>query len=203
MKIIAVGRNYADHIEELKNERPTEPVIFSKPETALLKGNEDFYLPDFSQDVHHEVELVVRISKIGKNIDEKFAHKYYQEVALGIDFTARDVQSKLKAKGLPWELAKAFDGSAPVSSFVPKEQFESLNQLEFDLSVNGEIRQSGNTSMMLYSIDYLIAFISQYFTLKVGDLIFTGTPKGVAAVQAGDELVARLAGQEMLRFFVK
>lgn len=203
MKIIAVGRNYADHIEELKNERPTEPVIFSKPETALLKGNEDFYLPDFSQDVHHEVELVVRISKIGKNIDEKFAHKYYQEVALGIDFTARDVQSRLKAKGLPWELAKAFDGSAPVSSFVPKEQFESLNQLEFDLSVNGEIRQSGNTSMMLYSIDYLIAFISQYFTLKVGDLIFTGTPKGVAAVQAGDELVARLAGQEMLRFFVK
>lgn len=203
MKIIAVGRNYADHIEELKNERPTEPVIFSKPETALLKGNEDFYMPDFSQDVHHEVELVVRISKIGKNIDEKFAHKYYQEIGLGIDFTARDVQSRLKAKGLPWELAKAFDGSAPVSSFLPKEQFESLNNLGFDLSVNGVVRQQGNTSMMLYSIDYLIAFISRYFTLKVGDLIFTGTPKGVAAVQPGDELVAQLEGQEMLRFLVK
>lgn len=203
MKIIAVGRNYADHIEELKNERPSEPVIFSKPETALLKGNEDFYLPDFSQDVHHEVELVIRISKIGKNIEEKFAHKYYQEVGLGIDFTARDVQSRLKAKGLPWELAKSFDGSAPISNFIPKEQFESLDHLQFDLAVNGEIRQNGNTSMMLYSIDYLIAFISRYFTLKVGDLIFTGTPKGVAAVQAGDELVARLAGQEMLRFSVK
>lgn len=203
MKIIAVGRNYADHIEELKNERPTEPVIFTKPETALLKGNEDFYLPDFSQDVHHEIELVIRISKIGKNIEEKFAHKYYQEVGLGIDFTARDVQSRLKSKGLPWELAKAFDGSAPVSSFVPKEQFASLDQVSFDLAVNGQIRQEGNTSMMLYSIDYLISFISKYFTLKVGDLIFTGTPKGVSAVQVGDELVARLEGQEMLRFFVK
>lgn len=203
MKIIAVGRNYADHIEELKNERPTEPVIFSKPETALLKGNEDFYLPDFSQDVHHEVELVVRISKIGKNIEEKFAHKYYQEVGLGIDFTARDVQSRLKAKGLPWELAKAFDGSAPISSFIPKEQFGAMDQISFDLAVNGEIRQAGHTSMMLYSVDYLISFISKYFTLKVGDLIFTGTPKGVAAVKAGDELVARLEGQEMLRFAVK
>jgi len=203
VKIICVGRNYADHIEELKNERPTAPVIFIKPDTALLRPGEDFYLPEFSKDVHHEIEVVVKINRMGKFIEEKFAHKYYDEVALGIDFTARDLQTELKTKGLPWELAKGFNGSAPVSDFVPKSTLGDLQQLDFSLEVNGAIRQKGNTSMMLYSIDYLIAFVSRYFTLKTGDLIFTGTPKGVAAVKEGDELVGKLGGKDMLRLSVR
>lgn len=203
MKIICVGRNYADHIEELKNERPTAPVIFIKPDTALLRPGEDFFLPEFSKDVHHEIEVVVKINRMGKFIEEKFAHKYYDEVALGIDFTARDLQTELKTKGLPWELAKGFNGSAPVSDFVPKSTLGDLQQLDFSLEVNGAIRQKGNTSMMLYSIDYLIAFVSRYFTLKTGDLIFTGTPKGVAAVKEGDELVGKLGGKDMLRLSVR
>ncbi len=203
MKIIAVGRNYVDHILELQNEKPSEPVIFTKPETAILRNNEPFYLPDFSSDIHHEVEVIVRISKIGKNIDPAFAHKYYDEIGVGIDFTARDIQSNLKAKGLPWELAKAFDGSAPISSFIPKSTFASIQDISFDLHVNGELKQAGNTSLMLYSIDFLIAHVSKYFTLKVGDILFTGTPKGVGPVKIGDELVARLGDQEMLRFSVK
>lgn len=203
MKIICVGRNYADHIEELKNERPTAPVIFIKPDTALLRPGEDFYLPDFSNEIHHELEVVVKINRVGKYIDEKFAHKYYDEVALGVDFTARDLQTELKTKGLPWELAKGFNGSAPVSDFIPKKELGDLGHLDFSLSVNGEVRQKGNTSMMLYSIDYLIAFVSKYFTLKTGDLLFTGTPKGVAAVKAGDELVGKLGGSEFLRLKVK
>lgn len=203
MKIIAVGRNYVDHILELQNEKPSEPVIFTKPETAILRNNEPFYLPDFSSDIHHEVEVIVRISKIGKNIDPAFAHKYYDEIGVGIDFTARDIQSNLKAKGLPWELAKAFDGSAPISSFIPKSMFASMQDISFDLHVNGELKQAGNTSLMLYSIDFLIAHVSKYFTLKVGDIIFTGTPKGVGPVKIGDELVARLGDQELLRFSVK
>ncbi len=203
MKIIAVGRNYVDHILELQNEKPSEPVIFTKPETAILRNNEPFYLPDFSSDIHHEVEVIVRISKIGKNIDPAFAHKYYDEIGVGIDFTARDIQSNLKAKGLPWELAKAFDGSAPISSFIPKSTFASIQDISFDLHVNGELKQVGNTSLMLYSIDFLIAHVSKYFTLKVGDILFTGTPKGVGPVKIGDELVARLGDQEMLRFSVK
>ncbi len=203
MKIICVGRNYADHIEELKNDRPDAPVIFMKPDSALLRPGEDFYIPDFSADVHHEIEVVVKISRMGKYIEEKFAHRYYDEIGLGIDFTARDLQSQLKSKGLPWELAKGFNGSAPVSDFVPKAQFGDLQNLGFSLEVNGETRQDGNTSMMLYSIDYLISFVSRYFTLKTGDLVFTGTPKGVAAVKAGDLLVGRLAGNEMLRLRVR
>ncbi|GAB2775018.1 fumarylacetoacetate hydrolase family protein [Rhabdobacter roseus] len=203
MKIICVGRNYAEHIQELNNERPDAPVIFMKPDTALLRPGEDFYYPEFSEDIHHEVEVVVKISKMGKYIEEKFAHKYYDEVGIGIDFTARDVQAKLKAKGLPWELAKAFNGSAPVSNFVAKADFPDLQNLNFSLQVNGETRQEGNTSMMLYPIDYLISFVSQYFTLKVGDLIFTGTPKGVAAVQAGDHLTASIEGKPMLELDVK
>lgn len=203
MKIICVGRNYADHIEELNNERPDAPVIFMKPDSALLRPGEDFYLPDFSEDVHHELELVVKISRMGKFIEEKFAHKYYDEVGLGIDFTARDLQGKLKSKGLPWELAKGFNGSAPVSDFVPKNTLGDLQKLRFTLEVNGEIRQSGDTSMMLYRIDYLISFVSRYFTLKTGDLIFTGTPSGVAAVKAGDLLTGKLEGREMLRLNIK
>lgn len=203
MKILAIGRNYAEHIAELNNERPDEPVIFSKPDTAILRDNEPFYYPDFSQDIHHELEVIVKISKVGKNIDAKFAHKYYDEIGVGIDFTARDVQSKLKAKGLPWELAKAFNGSAPISGFVPKTNFTDLKNLNFHLEVNGEVRQQGNTSMMLWNIDEIIAFVSRYFTLKQGDILFTGTPKGVGAVQIGDRLCAYLEGQKMLDFEVK
>jgi acylpyruvate hydrolase len=203
MKIICVGRNYAEHIQELNNERPDAPVIFMKPDTALLKPGDPFYYPEFSQDVHHEVEVVVKISKVGKFIEEKFAHTYYNEVGVGIDFTARDLQSKLKGKGLPWELAKAFNGSAPVSDFVPKSDFADLQNLSFQLDVNGQTRQQGNTSMMLYRIDYLISFVSQYFTLKTGDLLFTGTPSGVAAVKPGDRLVASLEGRTMLELDVK
>ncbi|MFN8356559.1 MAG: fumarylacetoacetate hydrolase family protein [Spirosomataceae bacterium] len=203
MKILAIGRNYAEHIAELNNERPDEPVIFSKPDTAILKDNEPFYFPDFSQDVHHELEIIVKINKMGKNIETQFAHKYYDEIGIGIDFTARDVQSKLKAKGLPWELAKAFNGSAPISNFVSKSQFADLNNLNFSLEVNGEIRQQGNTSMMLWNIDEIIAFVSRYFTLKTGDIIFTGTPKGVGPVKIGDRLVAYLESEKMLDFEVK
>lgn len=203
MKIICIGRNYVDHIHELQNAIPEDPVIFQKPDTALLKENAAFYYPDFTQDLHHEVEIVVKINKMGKNIDEKFAHKYYDEIGIGIDFTARDLQSKLKSKGLPWELAKAFDGSAPVSEFVSKSQFADLQNINFHLEVNGETRQQGNTSLMLFKIDYIISFISRFFTLKTGDLLFTGTPKGVSAVKVGDTLSAYIEGKKMLEFGVK
>ncbi|WP_305953302.1 fumarylacetoacetate hydrolase family protein [Emticicia oligotrophica] len=203
MKIIAIGRNYAEHIKELNNERPDEPVIFTKPETAILRDGEPFFYPDFSNDIHHEVEIIVKISKMGKNIEDKFAHKYYDEIGIGIDFTARDIQSKLKSKGLPWDLAKGFNGSAPISSFVPKTKYADLKDLNFHLDVNGEIRQQGNTSMMLYPIDTIIAFISKYFTLKTGDIIFTGTPAGVGPVKIGDKLSAFVEGEKMLEFEVK
>ncbi|MBO0931271.1 fumarylacetoacetate hydrolase family protein [Fibrella aquatilis] len=203
MKIIAVGRNYVDHIRELNNEQPDDPVIFLKPETAIIHRNAPFFYPDFSSDVHHEVEVLVKINRVGKNIEERFAHKYYDEVGLGIDFTARDLQSKLKAKGLPWELAKAFNGSAPVSPFVSKTEFADLQNLNFALTVNGETRQVGNTSLMLFKINYLISFVSRFFLLQKGDIIFTGTPKGVGPVQVGDQLVATLEGREMLNFGVK
>ncbi|WP_259016452.1 fumarylacetoacetate hydrolase family protein [Emticicia fluvialis] len=208
MKIIAIGRNYAEHIKELNNERPDEPVIFTKPETAILKNGESFYYPDFSQDIHHEVEIVLKINKMGKNIEEKFAHKYYDEIGIGIDFTARDIQAKLKAKGLPWDLAKGFNGSAPVSEFVSKSKYADLQNLNFSLDLtdaNGETqtRQQGNTSMMLFSFDYIIAFVSRYFTLKTGDIIFTGTPAGVGPVKVGDKLSAFIEGEKMLEFDVK
>lgn len=202
MKILAVGRNYLEHIKELGNQTPEEPVIFSKPETAVLRNNEPFYYPGFSRDIHHELEIVLKISKPGKNIEEKFAHKYYEEIGLGIDFTARDLQTKLKAKGLPWELAKGFDNSAPVSAFLPKENYD-LESLNFRLEVNGELKQAGNTSLMIYSFDSLVAFVSRYFTLKTGDLIFTGTPAGVGPVQPGDRLRGSLEGQVLLDFEVK
>ncbi len=203
MKIICVGRNYVDHIHELNNEQPDDPVIFLKPETAIPLKNEPFFYPDFSQDVHHEVEVLVKINRVGKNIEEKFAHKYYDEVGVGLDFTARDVQSKLKAKGLPWELAKAFNGSAPMSGFIPKSEFADLQNLNFRLAVNGETRQQGNTSLMLFRIDYLISFVSRYFMLQQGDVIFTGTPKGVGPVQVGDLLTAYLDDRKMLEIAVK
>ncbi|MGR3809469.1 fumarylacetoacetate hydrolase family protein [Jiulongibacter sp. NS-SX5] len=202
MKIIAIGRNYAAHIEELKNDVPTEPVIFTKPDTAILRNNEPFYYPSISNNIHHELEVILKINKMGKNIEEKFAHKYYDEIGLGIDFTARDVQSKLKEKGLPWDLAKGFNGSAPISEFISKEDFD-LQNLNFELKVNGETRQKGNTSHMIYKFDYIISFVSKYFTLKTGDIIFTGTPAGVAEVKIGDKLEATLEGNMMLDFEVK
>ena len=203
MKILCIGRNYAAHIQELKNEVPAEPVFFLKPDTALLRNNEAFYIPDFSKDVHHEVEIVLKITKRGKHIAEKFAADYFNEIGIGIDFTARDLQSKLKEKGLPWEKAKAFDGSAPVSSFVSKAEFADLNNLDFSLQVNTTPVQKGNTSLMLHNFSKIIAELSKYFTLNQGDLIFTGTPEGVAAVKAGDRLQAFIGDNKMLAFEVK
>ncbi len=202
MKIICIGRNYVDHIEELGNERPESPVIFMKPDTALLKDNEPFYHPDHSLEVHHEVEVLVRIKKEGKSIDPAFASNYYDEIGLGIDFTARDTQSRLKTKDLPWELAKAFNGSAPISKFIDKTGFD-LKNLNFKLEKNGEMVQQGNTSLMLWPIDEIIAFVSKYFTLKTGDIIFSGTPKGVSQVKIGDRLTGHIEDQLMFDFEVK
>lgn len=203
MKIICIGRNYSEHAKELKNEVPTEPVFFMKPDTALLKNGQPFYLPDFSNDIHHEVELVVLISKNGKNIAEKFAPNYYEKIGIGIDFTARDLQQKCKEKGLPWEKAKAFDNSAPLGEFELKSNFKEANALEFQLNINGELRQKGSSADMLFSIDKIIAYVSQYITLKTGDLIYTGTPSGVGPVKIGDKLEAYLEGKKMLEFEVK
>jgi acylpyruvate hydrolase len=203
MKIIAIGRNYAEHAKELNNPVPTLPVIFMKPDTALLKDNKPFYHPDFSEDIHHEIEIVLKVSKEGKHISEKFASNYYEEIALGIDFTARDIQSRHKEKGLPWELAKAFDNSAPVSNFLPKAQFSDIYSLNFHLDVNGQSRQKGNTKDLLFSFEYIIAFVSKYITLKKGDLIFTGTPQGVAKINVGDRLEGYLEDKKLLDFYVK
>lgn len=196
MKIICIGRNYADHAKELGNAIPDKPVIFIKPDTALLKGH-DFYLPEFSQEIHYELELVVKISKGGKYILKENAAKHYEDIGLGIDFTARDLQTELKNKGLPWELAKGFDGSAAVGDFLPKQNFDVEN-LQFSLQINQDIRQDGNTKNMIFSIDEIIAFVSQYFTLKVGDLLFTGTPEGVGKVNEGDVLTGFIQNQKLL-----
>lgn len=203
MKIICIGRNYTNHIEELKNERPTEPVVFMKPDSAVLLKQHPFVIPEFSEDVHHEVEIIVKINKVGKYIETKFAHKYYDEISVGIDFTARDLQAKLKAKGLPWEKAKAFDGSAVIGEFLPKSQFSSLENVTFELKKNNETAQIGNSSLMLWKIDELISYVSQFFTLKIGDIIFTGTPEGVAAVKPDDVLEGFLEGQQLFRIQVK
>ncbi|SEA76525.1 2-keto-4-pentenoate hydratase/2-oxohepta-3-ene-1,7-dioic acid hydratase (catechol pathway) [Flavobacterium gillisiae] len=203
MKIICIGRNYANHIEELQNERPTEPVIFMKPDSAILLKQHPFVIPEFSEDIHHEIEIIVKINKVGKYIEPKFAHKYYEEISVGIDFTARDLQAKLKAKGLPWEKAKAFDGSAVIGDFLQKERFSSLENLTFELTNNGKTVQISNSSYMLWKIDELISYVSQFFTLKIGDIIFTGTPEGVAAVKPDDVLEGFLEGQKLFRIQVK
>lgn len=203
MKIIAIGRNYAAHIEELNNERPTEPVVFMKPDTALLKSGTPFYHPEFSEDIHHEVELVLKVCKEGKYIKKEFAHKYFNEIGLGIDFTARDLQQKCKQKGLPWEIAKAFNGSAPIGEFMPVSEFPDLKNINFHLDVNGATRQKGNTSLLLFDFDVIIAYVSQFFTLKVGDLIYTGTPAGVGKVSIGDRLEGFIEGKKMLDVEVK
>lgn len=202
MKIICIGRNYAEHAQELGNEIPESPVIFMKPDTAVLKKGSDFYIPEFSNDIHYELEVVLKISKGGKYIQEENAGKHYDEIGLGIDFTARDLQSKLKEKGLPWELAKSFDGSAVVSDFYKKEDFD-MNNLNFSLIKNKENVQDGNTSMMIFSPEKIIAFVSQYFTLKVGDFIFTGTPKGVGKVTENDVLEAFLENKKVFRLRIQ
>lgn len=203
MKIIAIGRNYAAHAKELNNPLPTVPVIFMKPDTAVLKDNRPFYMPDFSSDIHYELEVVLKICKEGKHIQEKFAANYYDEIGLGVDFTARDIQSIHKEKGLPWELAKAFDNSAAISNFIPKNTINHLYDLQFELKVNNESRQNGNTKNILFSFEKIIAFVSQYITLKKGDLIFTGTPEGVGQIHTGDKLEAWLEGQQLLNFDIK
>ncbi len=204
MKIICIGLNYVAHIEEMKNNVPDEPVFFMKPDTALLRNNDPFYIPNWSESVHHEIELVLKINRIGKNIEKKFAHRYYDEIGLGVDFTARDVQAKLKAKGLPWEKAKAFDKAAVLSNtFVPKSEFKDLKSINFNLNINGKTVQKGNSGFMIFDFDAIIENVSKYITLKIGDLIYTGTPAGVGAVKIGDHLEGFLENKKMFDFEVK
>lgn len=202
MKIICIGRNYAKHIEELDNERPEHPVVFLKPDSAIIPKKMPFFIPAFSQDIHYEVEVLIKINKVGKHIAAKFAHKYYDQIGLGIDFTARDVQATCKEKGLPWEKAKAFDGSALIGQFYPKNEFD-LKDLQFQLLKNDVVVQNGNTNAMLWKVDELIAYVSQYFTLKKGDIIFTGTPAGVGKVEENDILVGKLLDHEAFNVKVK
>lgn len=203
MKIVCIGRNYAKHIEELANERPENPVVFIKPDTAVLSKQAPFVIPEYSKDIHYELEVMVKITKVGKYIQSEFAHKYYDQIGLGIDFTARDVQQQCKEKGLPWEKAKAFDGSAKIGQWVAKNNFKDINGVKFQLHKNGELVQDGDSSHMLWQIDELIAYVSQFFTLKIGDVLFTGTPAGVGPVKVGDELVGTLEGVENLRLRIK
>lgn len=204
MKIICIGRNYADHANELNNSIPSSPVIFLKPETALLPKKNPFYYPAFTNDLHFETEIVIRINKVGKKIAEKFAHTYYNEIGIGIDFTARDLQQELKKNSLPWEKAKAFDHSAPVSeNFISLSALPDVNAIKFEMKLNGEIKQQGNTKNMLFSFDRIIQEVSQFFTLKIGDLIFTGTPAGVGPVKIGDRISCSVEGKDLLKFNVK
>lgn len=203
MKIICIGRNYAEHAKELNNPLPSKPVFFMKPDTALLQKNNPFFYPDFSKDVHYETELVLKISRNGRHIEEKFAHKYYDEIGIGIDFTARDIQAECKKKGLPWEIAKAFDQSAPLGKFLPKAQFPDLSNINFSLRINGETRQQGNSSDMIFSFDRIIAYVSQFISLKTGDLVFTGTPEGVGPTAIHDHFEAYIEDRKLLEFNVK
>ena len=204
MKIICIGRNYTDHISELQNEKPEDTVIFLKPDTSILLKKQPFFIPDFSKEVHYEVEVLVKIKKVGKHIQEKFAHKYYDEIGLGIDFTARDLQQKLKEKGLPWEKAKAFDGAAVIGEkWLTKDSVADINMLNFSLEKNGETVQKSNTELMLWKIDELIAYVSQFFTLKIGDIIFTGTPAGVGKVSAEDRLTGFIEDKQIFSIQTK
>ncbi len=203
MKIIAIGRNYIDHAKELNNPLPEKPIFFLKPETALLRNNKDFYYPDFSKEIHYEAEIVVRINRIGKYIEERFAHRYYDEVGIGIDFTARDLQKEHKLKGLPWEIAKAFDQSAPISPMVSLSQYKDIQDIDFSLSINGKEVQKGNTKDMIFNVNRIIEYVSRFVSLKIGDLIFTGTPAGVGEVKIGDRLEAFIEGKKMLDFNIK
>jgi 2-keto-4-pentenoate hydratase/2-oxohepta-3-ene-1,7-dioic acid hydratase in catechol pathway len=203
MKLICIGRNYTEHIKELKNERPTDPVVFLKADSSILPNKQPFFIPDFSNDIHYEVEILVKIHKVGKHIDKKFAGKYYNEIGLGIDFTARDVQSYLKSKGLPWEKAKSFDGSAVIGQWLPKSEFKDVDNINFSLQKNGNLVQNGNTSYMLWKIDEIIEYVSKYFTLKIGDIIFTGTPAGVGKVEPEDILTGFIEGKQLFSVTIK
>ena len=203
MKLICIGRNYTEHIKELKNEKPEHPVVFLKPDTAILLKKQPFFIPDFSKDVHHEVEILVKIKKVGKHIQKKFAHKYYDEIGLGIDFTARDLQKQLKEKGLPWEKAKSFDGAAVIGDWLNASEFENVDAIQFSLQKNANLVQQGNTSHMLWKIDEIIEYVSKYFTLKIGDIIFTGTPAGVGKVVANDKLIGFIEDRQVFSIKVK
>lgn len=203
MKIFGIGHNYKKHIVELGSAFPESPTVFTKTETSLLKKNEPFFYPSFSKDINHEIEVVVRISKVGKNISKEFAHNYYDQIGLGIDFTARDIQQELKKKGLPWDLAKGFTSSAPISKFFPISDFKDIQDIDFKLDINGETKQIGNTSDMIFNIKELVCYLSKYFTFKIGDLIYTGTPEGVGPVKIGDHLEGYLQDQKLLDFKVK
>ena len=203
MKIICIGRNYSEHAKELNNAVPEKPVFFMKPDTALLQKNNPFFYPDFSKDVHYETEIVLKINGNGKYIEEQFAHKYFDEISIGIDFTARDLQAEQKKKGLPWEIAKAFDQSAPVGQFVSKNKFQDINHLNFSLKINGELRQQGNTRDMIFSFGRIISYVSQFVSLKTGDLIFTGTPAGVGPININDHFEVFIENELLLEFNVK
>ncbi|WP_396633769.1 fumarylacetoacetate hydrolase family protein [Maribacter sp. R86514] len=203
MKIICIGRNYTAHIDELKNERPEEPVVFIKPDSSVLPKQQDFYIPEFTDNVHYEVEVLVKIKKVGKHIAKEFAPTYYDEIGLGIDFTARDLQSKLKDKGLPWEKSKGFDGAAVIGEWLPKTDYEDINNLNFKLIKNGEVVQDGNTSLMLWKIDEIIAYVSTFFMLKKGDIIFTGTPAGVGKISPNDYLTGSLEDKQLFTLKIK
>ena len=203
MKIICIGQNYVDHIKELSNKKSGSPLIFMKPDSSLISKNHPFIIPSFSDNIHHEVELIVKINRLGKHIDEKFSHKYYEEIGLGIDFTARDLQTDLRAKGHPWEKSKAFDNSCLVGGFLKKSQLNDMNNIDFELKKNNKIVQKGNSEKMIWKIDYLISYVSKYFTLKIGDLIFTGTPSGVGKVDSGDNLEGSISGEKLFSLNIK
>jgi acylpyruvate hydrolase len=203
MKIICIGRNYAEHARELNNPIPTEPLFFIKPDSAVLRNNDPFYLPDFSDDIHYEAEIFVKIGRKGKNIEERFAPKYYSEIGIGIDLTARDIQQRCKEKGLPWEKAKGFDGSAPLSATIPLSDFKDIQDIRFELHLNGNVVQQGWTGDMIFPVNRIITEASKFFMMKIGDLIFTGTPAGVGALQAGDRLEAFIEGRKMLDFEIR
>ncbi|MBP6609925.1 MAG: fumarylacetoacetate hydrolase family protein [Paludibacter sp.] len=203
MKILAIGQNYTEHNKELNSKHPDQPVVFMKADTSALRNNKPFYVPDFSQEIHYETELLVKINRIGKNIAPRFAHRYYSEIGLGVDFTARDIQRKLKAEGKPWEIAKAFDNSAVIGDFLPLESLGDVQDIRFSLNLNGEIVQNGHSADMIFPIDELIAYISKFFTLKIGDIIFTGTPAGVGVVKPGDKLQGYIFEHKMFDFNVK
>jgi acylpyruvate hydrolase len=203
MKIICIGQNYAEHVKEMKSPLPEVPVFFMKHEACIVRNNRPFFYPDFSKEIHHEVEIVIKIGRLGKKIEKKFAHRYYDEVGIGIDFTARDLQNKARQKGLPWEIAKAFDSSAPVSRFIPKTQFPDINDISFHLDLNGKTVQKASTKGMIFSVDELISYVSGFITLKTGDLIFTGTPSGVGPVKIGDHLEAYIGDRKMMDFYVR
>ncbi|HEX2935136.1 MAG TPA: fumarylacetoacetate hydrolase family protein [Bacteroidales bacterium] len=203
MKIFAIGRNYIDHAKELNNPLPAEPMFFLKPDTALVRNNNPFFYPEFSKEIHYEVEIVLKFNKVGKNIDERFAYRYYNEIGLGIDFTARDIQRKCQEKGTPWEIAKAFDNSAPISRFVPKTSFTDLKNIQFRLDINGNTVQNGNTNDMIFHFDRLVSHVSNYMTIRIGDLMFTGTPAGVGPVKIGDRLQGYIGDELMLDFYIR